>query len=204
MNTPHPQTTALPHCSHGHAFDSGNPAAERGTRQVFFAVVATTITLLAVFAPLLFLPGYVGRLFVELAAAIAAAVAFSAFLALSLSPMLASRILRPAAGGGWVARKVDRAMDALKKEFGGLRTGRASVNLLDPVMVEAYGQRMPLNQVGTVSAPEPRLLTVSVWDKGVAVSVEKAIRNSGLGLNPVVDGQNGSSIKQDLKAQGGL
>ena len=59
------------------------------------------------------------------------------------------------------------AMDALKKEFGGLRTGRASANLLDPVMVEAYGQRMPLNQVGTVSAPEPRLLTVSVWDKGL-------------------------------------
>jgi multidrug efflux pump len=84
---------------------------------VFFAVVATTITLLSVFAPLLFLPGYVGRLFVELAAAIAAAVGFSAFLALSLSPMLASRILRPAAGGGWVARKVDRAMDALKNSY---------------------------------------------------------------------------------------
>ncbi|MDP3801698.1 efflux RND transporter permease subunit [Brevundimonas sp.] len=100
--------------------DHGEPplvAAERGARQVFFAVVATTITLLSVFAPLLFLPGYVGRLFVELAAAIAAAVAFSAFLALSLSPMLASRILRPAAGGGWVARKVDRAMDALKTSY---------------------------------------------------------------------------------------
>jgi multidrug efflux pump len=100
--------------------DHGEPplvAAERGTRQVFFAVVATTITLLSVFAPLLFLPGYVGRLFVELAAAIAAAVGFSAFLALSLSPMLASRILRPAAGGGWVARKVDRAMDALKNSY---------------------------------------------------------------------------------------
>jgi multidrug efflux pump len=100
--------------------DHGEPplvAAERGARQVFFAVVATTITLLAVFAPLLFLPGYVGRLFVELAAAIAAAVAFSAFLALSLSPMLASRILKPASGGGWVARRVDRAMDALRNSY---------------------------------------------------------------------------------------
>ncbi|HYC74123.1 efflux RND transporter permease subunit [Brevundimonas sp.] len=100
--------------------DHGEPplvAAERGARQVFFAVVATTVVLLAVFAPLLFLPGYVGRLFVELAAAIAAAVAFSAFLALSLSPMLASKILRPAAGSGWVARRVDRAMEALKNSY---------------------------------------------------------------------------------------
>ena len=87
-------------------------------------------------------------------------------------------------------KRMQSAMDALKKEFAGLRTGRASVNLLDPVTVEAYGQRMPLNQVGTVSAPEPRLLTVNVWDKGLVVSVEKAIRSSGLGLNPVVDGQN--------------
>ncbi|QQQ19998.1 efflux RND transporter permease subunit [Brevundimonas vitis] len=101
--------------------DHGEPplvAAERGARQVFFAVVATTIVLLAVFAPLLFLPGYVGRLFVELAAAIAAAVAFSAFLALSLSPMLASRILRPATGNGWLAQRVDRAMDAVKTSYG--------------------------------------------------------------------------------------
>jgi multidrug efflux pump len=100
--------------------DHGEPplvAAERGARQVFFAVVATTVVLLAVFAPLLFLPGYVGRLFVELAAAIAAAVAFSAFLALTLSPMLASRILRPARSGGWVARKVDRAMEALRNSY---------------------------------------------------------------------------------------
>ena len=100
--------------------DHGEPplvAAERGARQVFFAVVATTVVLLAVFAPLLFLPGYVGRLFVELAAAIAAAVAFSAFLALTLSPMLASRILRPAQGGGWVARIVDRAMEALRNSY---------------------------------------------------------------------------------------
>ena len=100
--------------------DHGEPplvAAERGARQVFFAVVATTVVLLAVFAPLLFLPGYVGRLFVELAAAIAAAVAFSAFLALTLSPMLASRILRPASSSGWVARKVDRAMEALRNSY---------------------------------------------------------------------------------------
>ncbi|RZJ19457.1 MAG: efflux RND transporter permease subunit [Brevundimonas sp.] len=100
--------------------DHGEPplvAAERGTRQVFFAVVATTVVLLSVFAPLLFLPGYVGRLFVELAAAIAAAVAFSAFLALSLSPMLASKILKPAAGSGWLARQVDRTMDAVKESY---------------------------------------------------------------------------------------
>jgi len=101
--------------------DHGEPplvAAERGARQVFFAVVATTVVLLSVFAPLLFLPGYVGRLFVELAAAIAAAVAFSAFLALTLSPMLASKILRPAASGGFVARRVDWAMDKLKTSYG--------------------------------------------------------------------------------------
>ena len=100
--------------------DHGEPplvAAERGARQVFFAVVATTVVLLAVFAPLLFLPGYVGRLFVELAATIAAAVAFSAFLALSLSPMLASKILRPASGSGWLAKRVDRGMDALKSSY---------------------------------------------------------------------------------------
>ncbi|TAJ26279.1 MAG: ribosome recycling factor [Reyranella sp.] len=86
-------------------------------------------------------------------------------------------------------KRMHGAMDALKKEFAGLRTGRASVNLLDPVMVEAYGQRMPLNQVGTVSAPEPRLLTVSVWDKGLVTPTAKAIRESGLGLNPAPDGQ---------------
>ncbi len=100
--------------------DQGEPplvAAERGARQVFFAVVATTIVLLSVFAPLMFLPGQIGRLFVELAVAIAAAVAFSAFLALSLSPMLASKILRPAKGEGWVARKVNVAMDSLRDSY---------------------------------------------------------------------------------------
>ncbi len=86
-------------------------------------------------------------------------------------------------------KRMHGAMDALKKEFGGLRTGRASVNLLDPVMVEAYGQRMPFNQVGTVSAPEPRLLTVNVWDKGLVTPTAKAIREAGLGLNPAPDGQ---------------
>lgn len=86
-------------------------------------------------------------------------------------------------------KRMQGAMEALKKEFTGLRTGRASVNLLDPVVVEAYGQRMSLNQVGTVSAPEPRLLTVSVWDKGLVVATAKAIREAGLGLNPAPDGQ---------------
>ena len=86
-------------------------------------------------------------------------------------------------------KRMSGAMDVLKKEFQGLRTGRASVNLLDPVMVEAYGQRMPLNQVGTVSAPEPRLLSVNVWDKGLVTPTAKAIRDAGLGLNPQPDGQ---------------
>ena len=100
--------------------DEGEPAnvaALRGTRQVFFAVVATTIVLISVFAPLMFLPGYIGRLFVELAVAIAAAVGFSALLALSLSPMLASKLLKPAAGGNWFNRKVDYAMDRLKDSY---------------------------------------------------------------------------------------
>jgi ribosome recycling factor len=83
---------------------------------------------------------------------------------------------------------MDGAIETLRKEFQGLRTGRASVNLLDPVMVEAYGNPTPLTQVGTVGAPEPRLLTVTVWDKGMVKSVEKAIRESGLGLNPSSDG----------------
>ena len=86
-------------------------------------------------------------------------------------------------------KRMAGAMDALKKDFAGLRTGRASVNLVDPVMVEAYGQRMPLNQVGTVSAPEPRMLTVNVWDKGLVTPTAKAIRDAGLGLNPQPDGQ---------------
>jgi ribosome recycling factor len=86
--------------------------------------------------------------------------------------------------------RMDKAVAALKDEFASLRTGRASANLLDQVHVDAYGSQMPLNQVGSVSVPEPRSITVSVWDRGLVVSVEKAIRNSGLGLNPVVEGQN--------------
>ena len=85
-------------------------------------------------------------------------------------------------------RRMDGAMQVLKDEFGGLRTGRASVNMLEPVQVEAYGSRMPINQVGNVSVPEPRLLTVQVWDAGLAKAVEKAIREAGLGLNPQPDG----------------
>lgn len=87
-----------------------------------------------------------------------------------------------------VKRRMDGALETLRKEFGGLRTGRASVNLLDPVMVDAYGSVMPLNQVGTVSVPEPRLITVQVWDKGMIKATEKAIREAGLGLNPMSDG----------------
>jgi ribosome recycling factor len=83
-----------------------------------------------------------------------------------------------------VKRRMDSALDTLRKEFGGLRTGRASANLLDPVVVDAYGSSMPLNQVGTVGVPEPRMLTVQVWDKGLVKAVEKAIRDAGLGLNP--------------------
>ena len=100
--------------------DEGEPpivAAQRGARQVFFAVVATTIVLISVFAPLMFLPGFIGRLFVELAVSVAAAVGFSALLALSLSPMLASKLLRPAQGEGWIARHVDTAMHRLKTSY---------------------------------------------------------------------------------------
>jgi ribosome recycling factor len=81
------------------------------------------------------------------------------------------------------------AVEALRHEFAGLRTGRASIGLLEPVMVDVYGAQMPLNQVGTIGVPEPRLLTVQVWDKTVVASVDKAIRASGLGLNPAADGQ---------------
>ncbi|OIQ90922.1 ribosome-recycling factor [mine drainage metagenome] len=86
-------------------------------------------------------------------------------------------------------RRMDSAVEVLKKEFSGLRTGRASASLLDPVVVEAYGSSMPLNQVGNVSVPEPRMILVSVWDKGMVKAVEKAIRDAGLGLNPAADGQ---------------
>lgn len=87
-----------------------------------------------------------------------------------------------------IERRMNGAVDALHTEFGGLRTGRASPTLLEPITVEAYGAAMPLNQVGTIGVPEPRLLTVQVWDNGLVKSVEKAIRNAGLGLNPQTDG----------------
>lgn len=86
-------------------------------------------------------------------------------------------------------RRMDGAFDVLKKEFSGLRTGRASANLLDPVTVDAYGSSMPLSQCGTVSVPEPRMLSVQVWDRGLVKAVEKAIRDAGLGLNPQTEGQ---------------
>jgi ribosome recycling factor len=89
-----------------------------------------------------------------------------------------------------LSRRMDGALEALRKEFGGLRTGRASASLLEPITVEAYGQQMPLNQVGTISVPEARLITVQVWDRGMVKAVEKAIRDGGLGLNPQTDGQN--------------
>jgi ribosome recycling factor len=88
-----------------------------------------------------------------------------------------------------ITRRMDGALGALKTEFSGLRTGRASANLLDKVMVDAYGAQMPLNQVGTVNVPEPRMITVNVWDRGLVVAVQKAIREAGLGLNPGADGQ---------------
>ena len=86
-------------------------------------------------------------------------------------------------------RRMHGALEALKHDLGGLRTGRASVALVDSVHVEVYGSNMPLNQVATVSVPEPRLLSVQVWDRSNVQPVEKAIRNAGLGINPIVDGQ---------------
>lgn len=88
-----------------------------------------------------------------------------------------------------IERRMDGAVHALKTEFAGLRTGRASASLLEPIHVEAYGSRMPLNQVGTISVPEPRMISVQVWDRSMTKAVEKAIRESDLGLNPQSDGQ---------------
>ena len=85
--------------------------------------------------------------------------------------------------------RMEKAVSALKEEFNGLRTGRAHAGLLDPVQVEAYGSTSPLNAVAAISVPEPRLISVSVWDKGMVAAVEKAIRSAGLGLNPILDGQ---------------
>ena len=86
-------------------------------------------------------------------------------------------------------KRMHGAMQALKHEFTGLRTGRANAAMLDPIVVDVYGQRMPINQVGTVTVPEPRTITVQVWDKATVAAVERAIRDSNLGINPTVDGQ---------------
>lgn len=86
-------------------------------------------------------------------------------------------------------KRMDGALASLKTEFSGLRTGRASVHLLDTIQVSAYGSSMPLNQVASVSAPEARMLTVTIWDKGMVGAVDRAIRESPIGLNPVMDGQ---------------
>ncbi len=88
-----------------------------------------------------------------------------------------------------IERRMKGAVDSLKGDLNGLRTGRANTTLLDPVVVEVYGSHMPLSQVATVSAPEPRMLSVQVWDKSNVTPVEKAIRAAGLGLNPITDGQ---------------
>lgn len=87
-----------------------------------------------------------------------------------------------------IERRMDGAIAALRVEFGSLRTGRASGAILDPIHVDAYGQMTPINQLGTVNVPEPRMVVINVWDKGMISKVEKAIRESGIGINPVVDG----------------
>ncbi|MEL6799276.1 MAG: ribosome recycling factor [Pseudomonadota bacterium] len=85
-------------------------------------------------------------------------------------------------------RRMDGAMSSLRGEFASLRTGRASATMVEPVMVDAYGAMTPINQVGTVNVPEPRMVTINIWDKGLVGKAEKAIRESGLGINPVIDG----------------
>jgi ribosome recycling factor len=86
-------------------------------------------------------------------------------------------------------KRMDGALTALQHEFGGLRTGRASATILDPITVDAYGAESPLNQVASVTVPEPRMISVQVWDKAVVSAVDRAIRASNLGLNPIIDGQ---------------
>lgn len=87
-------------------------------------------------------------------------------------------------------KRMDGAVSALKSEFSGLRTGRATTSLVEPLTVNAYGSSMPMAQVGTISVPEPRMISIQVWDKSLVGAVEKSIRESGLGVNPVVDGTN--------------
>ena len=176
--------------------DHGEPplvAAERGARQVFFAVVATTVVLLAVFAPLLFLPGYVGRLFVELAAAIAAAVAFSAFLALTLSPMLASRILRPAKTGGWVARKVDRAMEALRNSYRNslqamLGQRIAVVGMVGLIVVVAGGAAAMFVTLPNELVPAEDRGRVQIRIQGPEGAGFDYTRNIMMGIEPILAG----------------
>ena len=96
----------------------------------------------------------------------------------------------PAYNKADLQRRMHGAVEALKHDLGGLRTGRASTTLLEPVHVDVYGASMPLNQVATISAPEPRMLSVQVWDRSNVGAVEKAIRSAGLGLNPITEGQN--------------
>ena len=87
------------------------------------------------------------------------------------------------------SRRMDGAINSLKGEFSGLRTGRASASLLDPVVIEVYGSKMPLNQLATLSTPDPRTISVQVWDKSQVEVIDKTIREAGLGLNPNMDGQ---------------
>ena len=87
-----------------------------------------------------------------------------------------------------IERRMDGAMASLRTEFGSLRTGRASASILEPIQVDAYGQMTPINQLGTVNVPEPRMVVINVWDKGMISKVEKAIRESGIGINPITDG----------------
>ena len=86
-------------------------------------------------------------------------------------------------------RRMDGAINAFKQDIASLRTGRASANILDPVTIEAYGSRVPLNQVANITVPEPRMLSVSIWDRSMVQAVDRAIRESNLGLNPIMDGQ---------------
>ena len=87
-----------------------------------------------------------------------------------------------------IQRRMDGAMTALRAEFASLRTGRASAAIVEPIQVDAYGQMTPINQLGTVNVPEPRMVVINVWDKGMIAKVERAIRDSGIGINPIVDG----------------
>ena len=99
------------------------------------------------------------------------------------------------------SKRMQAAIDALIKELSGLRAGRASINLLDPIKVDAYGNFVPISQVGTVTAPEPRLLVVQVWDKGLVKAVEKSIRESSLGVSPAAEGQLVRVVLPDLNEE---